>query len=330
MKRLAVLIAVASVLTACSPGALPAPEVSPAPAPVVEPAPPAPTPEVAPAPVVEVSPPIPVAAEPPPPPAPDAAPAPEAPRSTTLKNLVQVPAPALADLPQSYRDVLMQRSPWEVALNAAHWYHGTQVLEGPFLAPGLEAKLKPQDGAPARIWVKLIKSWEDGPGRFSFNLQVTAERKDGALYQAGLDVIETTLVKDGGPVVTGYAHAPATAAPDTGSVSVWVNTGGIPTQIALSHPVVDSQLPLTVIKEIAKTQSLGADRYAIDLGYGTLSEPLQAKLIQGVPYVSIADLVRVLDGQSASSIEGAFRYGARWRPDLRQLLLSREHTYPIS
>lgn len=344
MKRLAILMTTFVVLSACTPTAQPEPISPSRPAatatPVSAPAQPAADPAT-PAPAS----PAPAAPSPagpaPTTPAPATAPSqpveskPAQAPTAPLKNLVQVPVPAAAELPRAYRDVLMQRSPWEIAAGAALWFHGVDPYEGPFLAPALQAKLQAKQGAQ-RVWTTLIKSWDDGPGHFYFHIQAVAQRPDGAFYQAGLDVIEIAMVTDAGPVVTGYAHAPATSnAPDS-PVKLWIQPGtdGAPRELRLANPVVQIDgvyhVPLAAVAEFVKLSQSDGGAYAAELGHGKLSAPFQTTTIKGAAYAAIADLVLVLDGQQAASAESTYTYNVQWQPELHQLLFRSGLYYPIS
>lgn len=342
MKRLAALIAALLLLAGCGSSApLTQPEAAGGGAPVVqpEPAPKAPVVEPGPAPQAPVVQPEPA------PQAPAVQPEPAQPTRDELRSrMARVSTPTPDELPARYHEVLMQRSPWAIAEQAAHWLHGGKLQEEPFLAPALKDGLAPvAQGTPDRVWTSLVSSWEEG-GRFYFHLQVTGRTADGLLYRSGVDVVEISTVDGVGPVVTGYAHAPWAPEAEGSPVRIWVGRHPdsyiAPQEIRLSdaaravlqegRQTGEYLVPVSVLERVGPVHPAGSSAVVLDLGFGILSGPIKSVTLDGVSYVSIADLVGAVDGQHAGSSQGSYTYDVKWRADLGQLCLWRDEQHPIS
>lgn len=258
--------------------------------------------------------------------------------SELLSGMVRVPTPALSSLPAAVQQQVAQISPWAAAEQAAVWRHGVSVVDPLAVAPALAEQLAPLSGAPDHVWTRLVSSWDEGD-RYYFHIQMTRRDADGRMVRAGIDVVEVSQMEGGEPIVTGYAHAPWTADPSQGPVTVWV--GRSPSSYTSPNPVhlpapavVDAagryQVPVAVLESLGQVEWLDGGSAALTLAPGSRSAAMATATVAGVPYVAVDDLIAAIDGQRHSSAEGSYTYAVEWRPDLGQLCLWQDVQHPIS
>lgn len=251
--------------------------------------------------------------------------------------LIQVPAPALSDLPADLRAEIAALSAWEAAQRAALWRHGTALAVPLTVAPALVDQLASARPADVdRAWVRLVGTKEDGDA-FHFQVQVTRRDASGRLELAGSDTVVVSQLEGGVPLVTGYAHgAPA---PADGQVAVWAGAGpesyAAPERLELPAPVVtdasgDHLVPVAALEAVWEVARLEDGSAAVVLGEGTRTAALPVTEIGGLPYLRIADLVAAVDGVRAGSAQSSYAYAVEWRPDLGQLTLWCDVQHPIS
>ncbi|MFM1653718.1 copper amine oxidase N-terminal domain-containing protein [Brevibacillus sp. B_LB10_24] len=248
--------------------------------------------------------------------------------------ITRVPAPKSVDLPREMQKLLPKRSAWYTAKNTAIWLYGGDVAEGPFIAPKLldqTAALRRELAAsPAHVFVEELESWED-KGVSMFRMLVTVEEKNGALRRAGMDLIEVKQTVQGeGNVVTGYAHLPWQSEQQQSPVKIWLDAGVGPREITLAAPAVEIlqngkptgkyRLPLAVLQSLGAVHAGSGSVYAVELGSGKQSEPLQTVTVNGMPYVDLESVIRALDGQKMVTEGESLIYRVDWRPDIGQLV----------
>ncbi|WP_019121394.1 stalk domain-containing protein [Brevibacillus massiliensis] len=248
--------------------------------------------------------------------------------------ITRVPAPKSVDLPRELQKLLPKRSSWYTAKNTAIWLYGGEVAEGPFIAPELLAKTaalrRELAASPGHVYVEELESWEE-KGVSMFRMLVTVEEKNGALRRAGMDLIEVRQTAQGeGNVVTGYAHLPWHSEQQQSPVKIWLDAGVGPREISLAAPAVEIlqngkptgkyRLPLAVLQSLGAVHAGSGSVYAVELGSGKQSEPLQTVTVNGMPYVDLESVIRALDGQKMVTEGESLVYRIDWRPDIGQLV----------